>query len=421
MDIGGVIMKILLVCKSKVMENLGVMYLAAAVKQAGHEAKIVDINEAYNIAEAYHPDIIGYSVMTGDQVRFVTLNRDLRTCLPFSFISIVGGPHGTFFPKDFAESEFGLCIPGEGENFMAEYLGGEEITYPDIDSIPWPAREDFPDMPIRDFIASRGCTNACAYCYQSAWNEMFPDLAQIRHRSAKDVVNEVASVQPRFAYFQDSTFGVSLKWLREFSREYEKKLRIPFHVHLRPNMVTEERVALLAGAGCVSVKIALETASNRLRKLINRGKSSNEDVYLAARLLKREKIALILQNIVGLPSATIEDDLDTLEVNIRSRPAYSWVSIFQPYPATELAKYCEKEGIYTGNYSEIGDNFFDKSVLNLTELHKEQVACLQRIFAFCVEMQVMPTVEDLAWERLPKFIHRTMRQIGDKRMFPGIL
>jgi radical SAM superfamily enzyme YgiQ (UPF0313 family) len=127
-----------------------------------------------------------------------------------------------------------------------------------------------------------------------------------------------------------------------------------------------------------------------------------------------------MQNIIGLPTATIEEDMATLEVNIKCRPAYSWVSIFQPYPATELAIYCEKEGIYLGDYSEIGDNFFDKSVLNIDDEHKEQVACLQRIFAFCVEMQVMPKVEDLNWERLPKFIHTTMRKVGDKRMFPGI-
>jgi len=50
-----------------------------------------------------------------------------------------------------------------------------------------------------------------------------------------------------------------------------------------------------------------------------------------------------------------------------------------------------------------------------------QVACLQRIFAFAVEMQVMPKVEDLTWERLPKFIHDTMKRVGDKRMFPGVL
>jgi hypothetical protein len=164
----------------------------------------------------------------------------------------------------------------------------------------------------------------------------------------------------------------------------------------------------------------LETASERLRKLINRGVQKNEDVYVASMLLNKWNIALILQNIIGLPTATIEDDLETLEVNVKCQPSYSWVSIFQPYPLTDLAKYCEQEGIYSGDYGEIGDSFFDKSVLNISELHKEQLACLQRIFAFCVEMQIMPAIEDLTWEKLPKFIHTAMRKVGDRRMFPGI-
>ncbi len=411
-------MKILLVVKSKAIECLGPMYLSAIAKQAGHECRIIPLDDAPGVASAYKPDIIGYSVLTGDQRRFIALNDALKRT--HKFVSVFGGSHATFFPQDFTgNSDIDLTVQGEAEQKWADLLGSDK-KYPDLDSIPWPDRSSFPDMPIRDFIASRGCTNSCAYCYNSAWNKLYPDLAIIRYRSPKDVVNEVASVQPRFAYFQDSTFGVSLKWLREFCKEYGRTVRIPFHVHLRPNMVTEERVVLLSDAGCVSVKIALETASSRLRKLINQGRSSNEDVYIASRILKKEKIALILQNILALPSATIEDDLDTLEVNIKSRPAYAWSSIFQPYPGTVLAEYCEKEGLYDGNYSEIADNFFEGSVLNLTDEHKEQVACLQRIFAFVVEMQIMPKVEDLSWERLPKFIHDSTRRVGDRRMFPGM-
>jgi anaerobic magnesium-protoporphyrin IX monomethyl ester cyclase len=409
-------MMILLVVKSMAIETLGPMYLQAIAKQAGHECRIVTLEEASIATSSYKPSVIGYSVMTGDQRRFIAMNDHLKR--KHKFVAVFGGPHATFFPKDFTgNSDIGLTIQGEAENEWAELFGGS-ARYPDLDSIPWPDRTDFPNHSTRDFIASRGCTNSCAYCYNSAWNKMYPELSKIRYRSARDVVSEVFKVQPQFAYFQDSTFGVSLKWLKQFSQEY-KRLHIPFHVHLRPNLATQERVILLSDAGCVSVKIALETASSRLRTLINRGKASNEDVYLAGRVLKKERIALILQNILALPTATIEDDLHTLEVNIRTRPAYAWSSIFQPYPGTDLAEFCVDNDLYKGDYSEIADNFFDESVLALDEVHREQVACLQRIFAFCVEMQTMPEISDLSWERLPKFIHNTMRKVGDRRMFGG--
>ncbi len=277
------------------------------------------------------------------------------------------------------------------------------------------------DNPIRHFMLSRGCPYNCSYCFNSTWNKMFPDLARVRTRNAKDVVKEIVTVNPEFVYFQDSCFAPNIAWMREFSKVYRSWANVPYHCHLRPNMVNEERVLLLHDSNCVSVKCALETGSDRLRKLINRGHMNNEDAYVAARWLKKWDIKLILQNILGLPTATIEDDLFTLEVNIRCRPAYAWCSIFQPYPATELANLCVEKGWYKGDFSEIGDNFFDQSVLDISEEHKEQVACLQRIFAFCTEMQVMPEVRDLTWERLPKFVHEVMRKVGDKRMFPGVM
>ena len=408
-------MKVLFVCKTKKMEVLGLMYLSAVVKQSGNDCKIVTIEEALAVTKEWKPDMIGYSILTGDQHIFKELNETLKS--QHKFLAIVGNAHPTFFPKD---CEWADCmIRGEAEEFMAGLLGSTS-RYPDLDSIPWADRTDFPDMKIRDFLASRGCSyGKCGYCYSSTWERMFPDLPKVRMRSAKDVVKEIASTDAKFAYFQDSTFGASLKWLREFSERYQS-VKIPYHAHLRPAQVTEERVRLLSDSNCVSVKIALETASDRLRGVINRGHTNNEDVYKAAKHLKDKNITLILQNILGLPTSTIEDDLETLEVNLKTKPAYSWSSIFQPYPATELAIMCEKEGYYTGDYSEIKDNFFEGSVLNFTDEHKEQIACLQRMFDFCVEMQAMPDIKDLTWKSFPKFIHDTMRKKGDKRMFPNI-
>ncbi len=417
-------MKILLVVKSMAIENLGVQYLAAVTKQADHEVKIIELKDALVAAKIWKPDIVGMSIMTGDQQKFKNLAYAIKHWWPSGEktpMIVVGGPDPTFFSSAYEGDEnINMVVSGEAEQIWTVLLGSD-ARYPDLDSIPWPDRSDFPDRPIRDFIASRGCGGACNYCYNPSFVKMFPDLSRVRRRDPKDVVREVASIRPEFAYFQDSTFGSSLKWLREFTQHYKENKLGPFHVHLRPNQATEERVSLLSDAGCVSIKMALETASDRLRTLINRGNTDNKGVYVASKLLRKKGVALILQNILGLPTASIEDDLETLAINVECNPAYAWASIFQPYPATGLAEICEREGYYTGDYGEIGDNFFDKSVLNFTDEHKEQIEVLQKIFAFCCEMQVMPKIEDLSWERLPKFIHTVMRKVGDRRMFPGII
>jgi anaerobic magnesium-protoporphyrin IX monomethyl ester cyclase len=413
-------MKVLFVVKSKAIECLGPQYLSAVVKQCGHDAKICDILEAPIVSAAWKPDAVGYSIMTGDRERFMELHETLKKRL--SFVSIVGGPDVSFFPEGYEWADH--VVIGEGETWLAGFLASKRLKtdpYPDIDSIPWPDRTNFPNMKIRDFLASRGCAHSCGYCYSEKWAAMMPDLPRVRFRDVDDVIAEVKSVGGAFNYFQDACFGLKRSWLIDFCERYWISVKSPFHIHLRPEQVTVETVSHLAMAGCYSIRFALETASNRLRKLIGREKTTNGETYEASRLCRKYNIRFMVQNIMGLPESTIEDDLETLEVNIRSRPDYGWCSIFQPYPGTALGDYCKEKRYYTGDFSELSDSFFDKSPLNFSDEHREQLVCLQKIFALAVETKTMPMMEELTLERFPGLVHRMMRQLGDKRIYAGII
>ena len=98
--------------------NLGIMYISSVLKAHGHVRDfILSTQCAENILQSikeFHPDIIGFSVMTVDQNS--TLN--LATLLKkngLEALIVAGGPHPTFFP-DFIDNE---CIDiiniGEGE------------------------------------------------------------------------------------------------------------------------------------------------------------------------------------------------------------------------------------------------------------------------------------------------------------------
>lgn len=405
-------MKILLVCKSKIMETLGLMYLSAVIKQCGHECKIEDIDHAYQVALAWKPDIIGYSIMTGSQNEFKVLNREIGNKIYVT--SIAGGPHPSFFNDCLWAHNI---VKGEAEQYFADLLQSG-IKYPNIDSLPWPDRTDFPNMKIRDFISSRGCPHNCAYCYNQKWAEMQPDFERVRIRDAKDVCKEIESVKPYFAYFQDSCFALSMKWLEQFTDNYCK---IPYHCHLRPIQVTTGRVDLLKRSNCASIRMALESASDRLRRLMNRPALDTQNVLKASWLLRTIGIKFMIQNILAIPTSTIEDDLATLEFNIRCQPDYAWASIFAPYPGTALGDMCKEKGWYIGDYSDITESFFDESVLEFDEEYKEQTYVLQKVFALCTETQYMPKVEELRKANLPKLIHAAMRKLGDGRLYRGIL
>lgn len=129
----------------------------------------------------------------------------------------------------------------------------------------------------------------------------------------------------------------------------------------------------------------------------------------------------MVQNMLALPTSTIEDDLATLEVNIKCKPDYAWSSIFSPFPGTALGDMCKENGWYKGDYSDITDSFFDHSVLEVTDEYREQTYYLQKVFALAVETQCMPEVWELTQDNAPKLVHRMMRKLGDKRLYGGIL
>jgi radical SAM superfamily enzyme YgiQ (UPF0313 family) len=161
----------------------------------------------------------------------------------------------------------------------------------------------------------------------------------------------------------------------------------------------------------------LESASPRLRELLNRKNTNLDKVAEAVRLFKKWGIEIMVQNMIGLPTGTIEDDLRTLEFNIRAQPSYAWVSIFAPYPGTKLGDDCLENGWYEGDYSDITDNFFDTSYLNFEPEYKEQLECLQKIFALCVEVGYMPAPSDLRHDNFEKLVHKIMRAKGDFRLY----
>ena len=415
-------MKCLLVVKSKMMENLGVMYLSSVIKQAGHQCRIVSLNEAFLFASKWKPDIIGYSIMTGDVNKFKELDRDIKH--HFALVknvkppkTIVGGPDPTFFPEGYGWAD--EIVKGEAEAWAAWKFNSKPcLASMPIDSIPWPDRTDFPNMKVRDFITSRGCPyNTCHYCYNEKWMKLFPEYEKVRIRNSKDVVDEIKSVNPEYVYFQDSVFGISMDWMKEFAKEYPK---IPYQCHLRPEMVTEERVKLLKESNCVAVRIALETADEGLREMVGR-KMKLDTVKFASMMLRQYNIQSMMQNILALPNSTIEQDLRTLEFNIKCNPTYAWSSIYVPYPGTVLGDLCKENGWYKGNYENITDSFFAESVLEFSEEQKERQYVLWSVFDLCVRHEYLPKPEELTYKALPKLIHTITRRNGDRKLYLGLL
>ena len=450
-------MKFMFITKPFSIEPLGIMYISSIIKQSGHETSLAltSSNLEKRVAE-FKPDFVGYSIITGDQKFYDDLNRDLQQ--KFGFFSVVGGPHATFFPESLKGSSFDAFCVGEGEKAIQQFLENpSSLETPNfwfkrenklfrnpvqelvtsLDEIPFPDRElvfNIPEMrngSIKHFIASRGCPFNCSYCFNESFRKLYEGKGKkVRFRSVENLIaeiKEVVSVSPtRFVYFQDDTFTLNSDWLSSFAEIYSREIRLPFHCHVRANTINEERIELLRKAGCYSVHIAAETADDRLRNEILKRKMSKEQIFSASELLRKNGIKFMLQNMIGLPEGSLEKDLETLEMNIQSKPDYAWVSIFQPYPGTELGELCKTKGYYKGDFSDLGDNFFDSSKLDFPEKYRNQLSNLQKLFAVAVEYPglyhsgLLRTLIELPYEstREPftKF-YRDFRKTGDRKLY----
>lgn len=407
-------MKILFINKPFFIEPLGLMYLSSTLKKEGYETGLLLTSE--NLEEkvlTYRPDIIAYSIMTGDQDFYDKINKNLQD--KCDFYSIAGGPHPTFFPEMIEKSSFDAICRGEGENSLKMFLqnhfspdtpnfwfnlGNSIIKNPvsslidNLDNIPFPDRniafkyENINKGPIKHFIASRGCPFNCSYCFNESYYKIYEGKGnRVRFRSVDNLIGEISEVisssPTKIVYFQDDTFILNRDWVTEFSIKYKEKINLPFHCHTRANLVKEDIVKNLKSAGCYSVHLAAESGNDEIRRKVLNRNMSKKQILDSVNLFKKHDIKVMLQNMLGLPFSSLNNDFETLELNIQCQPDYAWASIFQPYPGTELGERCIREGLYRGDFSDISGNFFEESVLNIP--NRNEIANLQKLFAITVK------------------------------------
>jgi len=262
-----------------------------------------------------------------------------------------------------------------------------------LDSILFPDREifrKFKDGNVYNLITSRGCPFNCTYCYNKKFKELYAGKGiVVRYRSIDNLLTEteeiMAKFNPEIFWFQEDHFYSKLDVLKELVEKYQKRVGKPFICSLRPEILNnEEIVKTLKEANCISVFTGCETGNDEIRKNILNRNISKEQIRRAAELCNKNGIKIVFQNMIGIPTGSFESDLETLELNMQSKPYYSWASICTPYPGTELYTTAKKEGLIDEEYdNKLLETFHLKSSLNIP--YKDKVNILHKIFAVVVE------------------------------------
>jgi len=406
-------------------EQHSIMTLSSTLKRDGVEVSLIYTNsakEVYRRLRQLKPDAVAYSLMFGSHRRYIPVSHGIRREFP-NLVQIAGGPYTTYFPESIDELSLDAICIGDGDITLPRYLrsrfageGGEVEGFHirdggcikktpvgslinDLDSLPFPDRELFysqdtllRNQEFKSFLSGRGCPYLCNYCFNHKFNEMYKGKGNIiRKKSVDYFIEEIDEVKRRYGLqyiiFEDDVLTLKKDWFQEFAGKFKKKINVPYICYTRPNLVNPDVTMLLKESGCHIVRMAIETGNEDVRtKVLNRS-MSNDLIIKAADIIHAAGLKLSVSNMIGLPTETLTNTYETIDLNIRCRAEHPSAQFFMPYPGMELTKIAVRTGYFDpARLSELEKNTWKTSPLNFDADTKEKMEKIQKVFALIVRV-----------------------------------
>jgi radical SAM superfamily enzyme YgiQ (UPF0313 family) len=242
-------------------------------------------------------------------------------------------------------------------------------VHPDLDAIPFADHELFlqewrkwgygldspeapfvPELPppFVTLIAGRGCMYNCSYC-QPAERLIFG--RQVRRRSVTNVLAELQELHNRYQFqsfmFHDDCLTEDREWVIEFCQAYRAAgFSQPFFCQSRSDIIVknEDMVQRMAEAGLRGYLIGFESGSDRVLKFIRKGTKRAQNLE-AARICRRYGISIWANYMLGLPTETKEEVLETISMLKEIDPDYYSPAFYTPHPGSDLYTYCEENDL----------------------------------------------------------------------------
>ena len=388
--------------------------MSAVLKKEGHQTcllrvtKEISKKDLIGKIERLKPDIICFSSTT-NQFPHVKLYASWIKSLGIPVVC--GGVHAILSPDEVISCDgIDIVCIGEGEYALLELVNNiknavifdnianlwvkenGKVTknsirplISDLDSLPFPDRELFLQEKSLDawgeeatFMAGRGCPYGCTYCCNHALRKTYSGKGPyVRIRSVNNLLDEIRSVTKEYGdvvkklNFEDDTFTLFPKWLKEFCEAYKKEFNIPFSCNVRVETVNRDILSSLKDAGCYCIKLGVESGDEWLRKNILKRSMTNEEILAACKTAHELGLKISVYNMVGLPYETPKMVEETLKINRLINPNMMQTTIFYPYPNTELFNICKQEGFLT---DKLKKSYLDNgTTLNLPTLTQKQI------------------------------------------------
>lgn len=390
------------------MEQLGLSYIAAVVREQGLTVEIVDgflepdrYDHLLTTINDEDYQVIGYPIYP-ETVRRVARDVDkIRQRGVLTHIT-VGNHLATLSSERILQEfqEFDSAVRGEGEHTFVELIrhldtgqdlapifgltyrtGTRIISNPprpnieNLDSLPFPARDTLPlvlDMGNAPLLySSRGCNCRCEFCsvhkyFQASSNGMW------RGRSPKNVVDEIESLVSdfgisEFAFADEQFMGHGRSGIQRalgIADELIKRhLHIKWYIETRSSDVRMEIFERLHLAGLSAVFMGVESGYDPALKALKKGLKVSQHLQ-AIEVLKRLNIIASIGFIMFRPQSTLEEvdyNLDFLE-EVGCAEITALLTKLRVYSGTDLERSLIVAGKLRGTYPRFDWSFEDQRI-----------------------------------------------------------
>ncbi|EPH06174.1 hypothetical protein HMPREF1531_00823 [Propionibacterium sp. oral taxon 192 str. F0372] len=424
-------MKVLLISTNKIRVPrpalpIGMAYISAALKQAGHEVRVLDLLWEAREIQAVRKclaeeqfDVVGIAVRNLDNLTYVDpiffapLIEKIVMCVKkYSSAKVVIGGTGfsvepmAFF--EYARPDFGVCGAGESSIVMLidrlqkegdlstvpglcyvdcdgnyvqnhpEFSFNERTLVPDrsvydrryfrteVSAISDLTRESQP--AIETLQTKRGCNLTCSYCIIRK-----TEGKKIRYRAPEEVVSEIRRAvveNPAVKEFElvDATFNSPPDYAFQICEEMIRKdLDVPWYCQLSPNTVTPELLDVMAAAGCIRVDLGTDAFTDEALSNLNKGFDMSKVVQVDQYLTNSpiEHTHCVFLGGPGETVAALRESLDISERFLNPSQIYANLGI-RILSGTKLYRQAVEAGIL-----ESGQSVFTPAYYVEPEIRKE--------------------------------------------------
>jgi radical SAM superfamily enzyme YgiQ (UPF0313 family) len=265
-----------------------------------------------------------------------------------------------------------------------------------------PLRRDLDEMPLIDYdlldmdayymysypmpvfkkvkwgqmLASRGCPYPCTHCsfdHRQTFGRPFRTLSP--SRVVDNMEHLINNYGVNAISIEDDCFSFKRKFAVSVAEEIiARGLKVKWVAQTRVDLVDPELLTLLKKAGCVGLSYGIESGNDRILKVLKKC-FTKQHVVDGIKMTQDHGFMMRLLFMIGMPSETEEEILETIEVAKDAKSITIQVHLCTPYPGTSLMGEEFGDGKHINDFSS-----YDKIVHNMSAVSDDKLWALQNKF-----------------------------------------